>query len=102
MFNKQKIEEALALLGRRLEQEHSQPFDIVICGGSSLILTGLISRVFTKDIDIVGLGIKRSDGKFVIEQCDKLPEILYKNILLTAQDLDLLLIPGLAGMLTIY
>lgn len=89
MLDKHKIEEALTLLGKRLEPENPGTIDIVICGGSSLIITGLISRAFTKDIDIVGLGSRTTDGEFIIKQCKKLPEILYKNIQLIAQDLGL-------------
>jgi hypothetical protein len=48
------LETALELLNDRLLQNNSSSFSIVVCGGSALIATNLISRT-TKDVDIVSL-----------------------------------------------
>ncbi len=43
--------ESLAI---RLQENISQPVEIVVCGGSALILTGMVPRT-TKDVDVVAL-----------------------------------------------
>ena len=54
MLNREDIEELFVLLNNLLE-ERNKKISLVICGGSSLILTGLIKkRVFTQDIDVLG------------------------------------------------
>ena len=90
MLNNESIEKSLVLLGKRLEIEGSESFDIVVCGGSALIITGLIKkRTFTKDIDLVGLGYKDPDGKLTVRECLELPEPLEKAVKQVARDLGL-------------
>ncbi len=45
---------AMESLGIRLDENEAEPVAIVVCGGSALILTGMIPRA-TKDVDIVAL-----------------------------------------------
>jgi len=39
----------------RLRANESEPHVIVVCGGSALILTGVVFRT-TRDVDVVALG----------------------------------------------
>ncbi len=90
VFNIKSINRALFLLGERLEIESSEPLNIIVCGGSALIITGLIKkRIFTKDIDIVGIGYKTPDRKFLVKECKNLPEPLGKVVKQVAGDLGL-------------
>ena len=45
---------ALQSLAIRLEANEAAPIEMVVCGGSALILTGLVART-TRDVDIVAL-----------------------------------------------
>lgn len=53
-FNLEKLNTALLLLNERLEVLNSQPINLVVCGGSALIVTKLVNRT-TQDIDVVAL-----------------------------------------------
>ncbi len=53
-FDKARIEQALTLLEARLRHNGAPPQRLVVCGGSALIATGIVSRT-TKDFDIVAL-----------------------------------------------
>ncbi|MDP8246740.1 MAG: hypothetical protein P9M00_01245 [Candidatus Tritonobacter lacicola] len=52
-LNSELLEKALKLLAGRLELDGSPPFNMIVCGGSSLIAMGLVVRT-TKDVDVVG------------------------------------------------
>lgn len=52
-INKDSLEEALGLLGEILEIRSRQPSHYVVCGGSSLLALGLVTRPTTKDVDIL-------------------------------------------------
>jgi hypothetical protein len=45
---------ALRSLAIRLEENHADAIELVVCGGSALILTGLVVRT-TQDVDVVAL-----------------------------------------------
>lgn len=47
---------AMKSLAIRLVENDAEPVEIVVCGGSALILTGMIPRT-TKDVDVVALMI---------------------------------------------
>ena len=49
-----KLNEALTLLNEQLILNDAPATEIVVCGGSALIATGLIPRT-TQDVDIVAL-----------------------------------------------
>lgn len=70
-------------LAIRLEQNHAEPVELVVCGGSALILAGMISRT-TRDIDVVAL-IRQG----IICTPDPLPADLVLAIREVAEDLDL-------------
>ena len=53
-FDNQELERALDSLGIRLRQNGTGPYELVVCGGSALILTGAVSRT-TKDVDVAAL-----------------------------------------------
>ncbi len=48
------LELAFSSLAIRLEENGTGPFGLVVCGGSALILTGLIPRT-TRDVDVVAM-----------------------------------------------
>ena len=50
----EKFKQALQLLNGRLVIAGAPRFNLVVCGGSALIATGLLDRV-TKDVDVVAL-----------------------------------------------
>src|SRR4051812_49329456 len=51
-FPLQQLEDALTLLGDRLRLAGLPPQEVIICGGTSLIARGFVSRA-TKDVDIL-------------------------------------------------
>lgn len=53
-LNKSALDQAMRSLAIRLQENHAAAVEIVICGGSALILTGMVART-TKDVDIVAL-----------------------------------------------
>ncbi len=88
MFNRDKLNEALTLLGRRLELKNSPPLDLIVCGGSALIIAGIVSRT-TKDVDILGIGYLSANGKLDIKESKPLPVLLEETAQEVAQDLGL-------------
>lgn len=52
-LDKASIDQALTLLGERLEQTAIGSITLLVCGGASLIATRMVSRQVTKDIDVV-------------------------------------------------
>jgi hypothetical protein len=53
-FDHQALELALRSLAIRLDQNRADSVELVVCGGSALILAGLIMRT-TRDVDVVAL-----------------------------------------------
>jgi len=53
-FDHHALELALQSLAIRLAENHAEPVELVVCGGSALILSGLIQRT-TRDVDVVAL-----------------------------------------------
>lgn len=51
-FSLTELENAMALLGDRLRLAGMPPQEVVVCGGTSLIARGFVSRA-TKDVDIL-------------------------------------------------
>lgn len=52
-FGKETLAQALHLLGEVLANRRHAPCHFVICGGSSLLALGLISRTATRDVDVL-------------------------------------------------
>jgi hypothetical protein len=51
-LNTERLDEALSLLSERLRLVAAEPQELVVCGGSSLIARGYVSRV-TCDVDVL-------------------------------------------------
>lgn len=83
-LNKELLHTSLKLLNERLEINNSAPIKIVVCGGSALIASNLISRT-TKDVDIVAL---IDDNDHLVEPVP-LPLELLKAAKQVANTLDL-------------
>jgi hypothetical protein len=77
------LDRALQLVAFRLKENGSRPLEIVVCGGSALILTGAVTRT-TRDVDIVAL---MRDG--VLCSPDPLPDQLIKAANEVAEDMGL-------------
>jgi hypothetical protein len=71
-LDKASIDGALALLGERLEQTAITSTTILVCGGASLIATRMISRLVTKDIDVLAF-VGEND---VLEKAKPFPAFL--------------------------
>ena len=83
MFNDKKLDEAFTLLESRIRSSCGKPIEIVVCGGSALFTTKLVSRT-TKDVDVVAL--KRDSGLF---DPDPMPANLIDAALIVARTLNL-------------
>lgn len=86
MLNKEKLNEALRLLNNRLELSGAEPENLVICGGSALILIDAVERV-TKDVDVLGI-IPTGHNKEIVKP-DPMPETLKKAVSQVAGDLGI-------------
>ncbi len=82
-LSRDNLDTIFHLLDYRLTENHSNPVEIVVCGGTALIWSGLVSRT-TKDVDIVALA---SSGTLLSP--DPLPEQLLKASREVADDLGL-------------
>jgi len=82
-LDRQKLDLALESLAIRLDENGSDPVAIVVCGGSALILTGMVHRT-TKDVDVVAL---MQDG--ILQSPAPLPEALRLAAEEVAEDLGL-------------
>ena len=77
------LDRALESLAVRLEENGAEPAEIVICGGSALILADVVSRA-TRDVDIVALVVAGS-----LHSPDPLPGPLQKAAIEAAEDMGL-------------
>lgn len=59
-LNIERLDEALSLLAERLKLTAAEPQDLVVCGGSSLIACGYVTRV-TRDVDVVARRVRGAD-----------------------------------------
>jgi hypothetical protein len=74
---------ALRSLAIRLDQNTAAPIELVVCGGSALILTALVART-TRDVDVVAL-IRHQ----ALCSPAPLPEDLQQAVREVAEDLNL-------------
>ncbi|MDR0532781.1 MAG: hypothetical protein LBH01_02385 [Verrucomicrobiales bacterium] len=74
------LERALQLLGERLELQSSQPFGLVVSGGSALLALNLIQRS-TRDVDVLGRYF--SDKEVIVD-----PRPLPDELLAAAKDVQ--------------
>ena len=82
-LDREALEQALRSLAIRLDENDAEPVELVVCGGSALILSGLMTRT-TRDVDVVAL-IKQG----VLCAPDPLPADLVRAIQEVAEDLNL-------------
>ena len=80
----QTIEQALTDLGERLALRGLGPYHLVVCGGAALIVSGLVSRLSTRDVDVVAM----MDGSGLISP-DPFPEDLQREAEIVRANLDL-------------
>jgi hypothetical protein len=78
------FDEALQLLNGRLALDGAPRYNLVVCGGTALNATGLISRT-TKDVDIVAL---MDDGEVLLDPAP-LPQPLVDAALVVAENLGM-------------
>jgi len=76
------------LMGKKLELKKSSHIILVVCGGSSLIISELLSRV-TKDVDVVAVGNADKKGVLSFRKSSPLPEIVLKAACEVAHDLGM-------------
>lgn len=82
-MNSEMLEKALQLLAIRLKSNNADPVELVLCGGSALILNRLVARV-TRDVDVVAL-IRNG----ILSSPDPLPDDLVAAAGEVAEDLNL-------------
>lgn len=82
-MDNETLNRALLLLAARLEENGAPEIEIVICGGSALVLTGMVPRT-TKDVDVVAL---LHNGKLINPA--PLPEHLVMGVKEVAEDLGI-------------
>ena len=86
--NTEQIERLLRALGEKMDYYNCQPLGLVICGGTALLVGGIVSRV-TRDVDIVafcrweGSGLKMESAPAV------LPDDVRKCLAEVAEDFGL-------------
>jgi len=78
-----RLDRALETVSIRLRENGAEPTEIVVCGGSALILTGAVART-TKDVDIVALASPQG-----LLSPDPLPNDLERAAAEAAEDLGL-------------
>ena len=83
-LNTDLLERALDMLSGHLDLAGAPPIQLVVCGGASLLASGVVTRT-TKDVDIVAL--RGADGALLPPV--PLPEWLLQAAALVARDLGL-------------
>jgi hypothetical protein len=78
-----RLDWALETVSMRLRDNRGEPQEIVVCGGSALILTGAVTRT-TQDVDIVALASPKG-----LLSPDPLPKALERAAAEAAEDLGL-------------
>jgi len=83
-YQYEQFDTALRLLNGRLDIADAPNFNLVVCGGTALVATGLVMRA-TRDVDIVAL----ADDDGVLIDPAPLPNALERAALEVAEDLGL-------------
>lgn len=83
-LNEQNLDQALTLLGELLASEKTEPFSLIVCGGSALLAQKVVSRT-THDVDV--LAQRNWDRE--ISRAHPLPEPLAKAAKQVAEELGL-------------
>jgi len=82
-LDQERLTLAFRSLAIRLEQNDAEPIGLVVCGGSALIMTGMVART-TRDVDIVAL-IQQG----ALRAPFPLPDDLQQAVREVAEDLNL-------------
>jgi hypothetical protein len=82
-FDATQLDRAFETISIRLRENGAEPKEIVVCGGSALILTGAVVRT-TRDVDIVALA-----SPLGLFSPDPIPDDLARAAVETAEDLGL-------------
>ncbi|MDA3793189.1 MAG: DUF6036 family nucleotidyltransferase [Elusimicrobia bacterium] len=85
MLNKKELHKYLSLLAKKIEFRGKGTYNLVVCGGASMIYTGF-SAATTKDVDIIGIIDKRLTGNNSIKECTELPFVLKQMVFEIATD----------------
>ncbi|MBD3383337.1 hypothetical protein GF407_00285 [candidate division KSB1 bacterium] len=88
-FNKNILNQTLQLLGNILDRDEQADFiHIIVSGGSSLIMLGLVSRT-TRDMDIIAYLSNEKNNSNPLQYAKTLPEFLMNAASQVAADLGL-------------
>jgi Nucleotidyltransferase of unknown function (DUF6036) len=82
-----QIEGALRAAGELLAAEGAE-VDIVVVGGATLNLLGIVRRT-TRDVDVIARAYRDADGRLRLAQAEPFPEPLERAIAAVARDLGL-------------
>lgn len=78
MFQDKKyIETVLAALAEQLNADGIKHLELVVCGGAAMNVLGFVSRI-TRDVDVIAMVEKSSDGKSKLIKAAPLHESLVK------------------------
>lgn len=83
-LNIDRLNDALTLLGERLRLSGGEPQELVVCGGSSLIARGYVSRA-TRDVDVVARRLRGAE----LVSAKPLPKVVVAAASRVAADLGL-------------
>jgi hypothetical protein len=87
-LDKDGLEKALRHLNDVMEYDGAAPAEMIVCGGSSLIFTGLASRA-TADVDVVALLRGTPSGGREVDASKPLPDGLKKAAAVVGESLRL-------------
>jgi len=89
MFQDQKdIENRLSALGEHLESLTDEPVELLVCGGSALIVLGFAQRA-TKDVDVLAYVKKTASGEIEFINAKPLDDQLVEAAEKVARDFNL-------------
>lgn len=86
-MDKNAIQKALTAVGELLAAQQEW-VAIVVTGGATLNLLGIVERV-TSDVDVIARAYRKESGEMVLEQAEPFPAVLLKAIRTVARDFGL-------------
>lgn len=87
MEDSRQIDQALRLLGERLDYVGASPIGLLVGGAAALNILGLVART-TKDVDVIAV-VRPQEGQAALEKADPLPAYLVEASKQVARDLGL-------------
>jgi hypothetical protein len=82
-----EIDQALRLLGERLDYVGASPIGLLVGGGAALNILGLVART-TTDVDVIAV-VRPQEGQAALVKADPLPAYLVEASEQVARDLGL-------------